>query len=95
MVDRLAEDHANARTLAEGLAEMPGLRCDLGRVQTNLVYFDVERLPAQAFAEACRTRGLLSEAMGPRTMRFVTHYGIGAADVQSALEICDAVLKVS
>jgi threonine aldolase len=95
MVDRLADDHANARTLAEGLAEMPGVRCDLSRVQTNLVYFDLDGLPAPAFAEACRTRGLLSEAIGPRTMRFVTHYGIGVEDVQSALEICDEVLKVS
>jgi threonine aldolase len=42
MVDRLAEDHANARTLAEGLAELPGVRCDLSRVQTNLVFFDLE-----------------------------------------------------
>src|SRR5213078_5276264 len=44
MVDRLAEDHSNARTLAEGLAELPGVRCDLDRVQTNLVYFDVETM---------------------------------------------------
>src|SRR5689334_15100639 len=51
MVDRLAEDHANARTLAEGLSELQGLRCELDRVQTNLVYFDVETMPAQAFAD--------------------------------------------
>ena len=41
MVDRLAEDHANARTLAEGLSELPGVICDLERVQTNLVYFEL------------------------------------------------------
>ena len=95
MVDRLAEDHANARTLAEGIAEMPGVRCDLARVQTNLVYFDVDKMPAAAFCDACKTRGLLSEAIGPRTVRFVTHYGISAEDVQSALEICTEVLNVS
>jgi len=93
MVDRLSEDHANARTLAEGLAEMRGVSCDLDRVQTNLVYFDLEAMPAPAFTDACRSRGLLSEWIGPRTMRFVTHYGIEAQDIQSALSICEDVLS--
>ena len=93
MVDRLAEDHANARTLAEGLAELPGVRCDLSRVQTNLVFFDLETMPAPAFTDQCAKRGLLSDSMGPRRMRFVTHYGIEAEDVQSALKICEDVLS--
>lgn len=93
MVDRLAEDHANARTLAEGLSEMPGVRCDLGRVQTNLVYFDLQDMSAPEFTEACTRRGLLSDYMGPRRVRFVTHYGIDAGDVQSALKICEEVLS--
>src|SRR5690348_6607643 len=88
MVDRLAEDHANARTLAEGLAELPGVTCDLRRVQTNLVFFDLDKMPAQEFTEECQKRGLLSAATGPRRMRFVTHYGIDAGDIQSALQIC-------
>ena len=93
MVDRLAEDHANARTLAEGLAELPGVRCDLSRVQTNLVYFDLESMPAQMFTEECTKRGLLSDWVTPYKMRFVTHYGIGAADIQDALRICEEVLS--
>ena len=93
MVDRLAEDHANARTLAEGLAELPGVTCDLARVQTNLVYFDLERLAAPAFTEECAKRGLLGDWSGPRRMRFVTHYGIDAEDVQSALKVCEEVLS--
>src|SRR5947209_10550169 len=93
MVDRLAEDHANARTLAEGLAELPGVRCDLRRVQTNLVYFDLENMSAPEFTDACTRRGLLSDYMGPRRMRFVTHYGIDAGDIQSALKICEEVLS--
>jgi len=92
MVDRLAEDHANARTLAEGLAELPGVRCDLSRVQTNLVYFDLERMAAPAFTDECAKRGLLGDWSGPKRMRFVTHYGIGAEDVQSALKMCEEVL---
>ncbi len=92
MVDRLAEDHANARTMADGLAELPGVTCDLGRVQTNLVYFDLHHISAAAFTDECAKRGLLSAPTGPRTMRFVTHYGIDAQDVQSVLKICEEVL---
>jgi threonine aldolase len=93
MVDRLAEDHANARTLAEGLAELPGVTCDLAPVQTNLVYFDLERMGAPAFTEECAKRGLLADWTGPKRMRFVTHYGIDAEDVQSALKVCEEVLS--
>lgn len=92
MVDRLAEDHANARTLAEGLAEMPGVVCDLTRVQTNLVYFDLRHQTAEGFAAECANRGLLCEPTGPRRIRFVTHYGIEAGDIQSALAVCDEVM---
>ncbi len=92
MVDRLAQDHANARTLAEGLAELPGVRCDLGRVQTNLIYFELEKMPAPLFVDGCARQGLLSDSTGPRSIRFVTHYGIEAEDVQSALKICEEVL---
>ena len=93
MVDRLAEDHANARTLAEGLAELPGVSCDLSRVQTNLVFFDLERMPAERFVDECSRRGLLSASTGPGRMRFVTHYGIEAEDIQDALKICEEVLS--
>jgi len=93
MVDRLADDHANARTLAEGLAETPGIRCDLTRVQTNLVYFDVKRLSGARFEHECRQRGLLGEALDPQRVRFVTHNGITPGDVQAALEICQEVMS--
>lgn len=93
MVDRLAEDHANAGTLAEGLSEMPGIRCDLTRVQTNLVFFDLDRMSAPTFNAECAKRGLLGDWSGPTRMRFVTHFGIDAEDVQSALRICEEVLS--
>src|SRR6184192_2313371 len=92
MVDRLAEDHVNAHTLAEGLAEMPGVRCDVGRVQTNLVYFELERMPAPAFTDECTKHGLLGDWISPQRVRFVTHYGIDAQDIQDALRICEEVL---
>ena len=93
MVDRLAEDHANAHTLAEGLSELPGINCDLSRVQTNLVYFELTKMPALQFTDESTKRGLLSAPTGPRQMRFVTHFGIDSGDVQSALKICEEVLS--
>jgi threonine aldolase len=93
MVDRLAEDHSNARTLAEGLAELPRVRCDLSRVQTNLVFFDLDRMTGADFEEACRKRGLLGGATDAHRVRFVTHYGITADDIQSTLRICEEVLS--
>ena len=93
MVDRLAEDHANARTLAEGLAELPGVRCDLSRVQTNLVFFDLERMTGADFEAECGNRGVLGAATGPNRVRFVTHYGITADDIQSTLKVCEEVLS--
>jgi threonine aldolase len=93
MVDRLADDHANARTLAEGLAELPGISCDLSRVQTNLVYFDVASRTAAEFQDSCRRRSLLGEATDRQRFRFVTPNGITAADVQAALQICEEVMS--
>jgi threonine aldolase len=93
MVDRLAEDHANARTLAEGLSELPGVRCDLSRVHTNLVFFDLERMTGADFEAGCAKRGLLGGATGPHRVRLVTHYGITADDIQSTLKICEEVLS--
>ncbi len=92
MVDRLAEDHSNARTLAEGLAELPGVTCDLSRVQTNIVYFDVAPMTGLAFEDECRKRGVLGGATDAHRVRFVTHNGISAGDVQATLEVCAEVL---
>jgi threonine aldolase len=93
MVDRLAEDHANARTLAEGLAEMPGITCDLARAQTNIVYFEVTPMTALEFVNECGKRDLLGITTDERTVRFVTHNGITAQDVQAALKVCEEVLS--
>jgi threonine aldolase len=92
MVDRLADDHANARTLAEGLAEIDGLRCDLDRVETNIVFIELERMPAREFLDECETRGLKAEGRGNR-VRFVTHFGIEPVDVQHALKVVSDVVN--
>jgi threonine aldolase len=91
MVDRLADDHQNARTLAEGLAELPGIDCDLSRVQTNIVYFRLKNADSVSFLAACSSRGLRGGGRGD-LVRFVTHHGITPADVQRALVICREAL---
>ena len=94
MVDRLAEDHANARRLAEGMAHIPGLRVDLDRVYTNIVYLDVDAgVPAEEVVVRARERGLLVLATGPQRIRAVTHYGIEEGDIEEALEILSAVMR--
>jgi threonine aldolase len=92
-VERLAEDHANARTLAEGLAEMDGMSVDLARVQTNLVFVRPTALPAAEFADRCRERGVLGFAGRDGRVRFVTHLGVEAEDIQYALQVCAEVLE--
>ena len=92
MVDRLADDHVNARTLAEGLAELPGVKIDLSRVQTNIVRFELTGMDASHFLAACRKRHVLGGGSG-RAVRFVTHFGIEADGVQSALAACAQVLS--
>lgn len=92
MVDRLADDHRNARTLAEGLAELPGVDIDLGLVQTNLVSFALTEKPASAFLAACREGGLLGGAQGAARVRFVTHYGIEPVHIRQAIDTCAVAL---
>jgi threonine aldolase len=95
MVERLDEDHANARRLAEGLAALPGLRVDLARVQTDIVRFELDPAGPEpaAFLAAMRERGVLMGAVGGRTLRAVTHYGISDDDVQAAVVAARASLE--
>jgi threonine aldolase len=91
-IERLADDHRNARTLAEGLAELPGIEVDLDRVQTNLVFLELTRQPAGTFLEACAKEGVLGGGGGSR-VRFVTHYGIDSNDIQHTLKVCATALN--
>jgi len=95
MVDRLAEDHENARRLARGLSEIDGLRVDMETVQTNMVMCDLvdPRWDAPAFASALREAGVLANDFGPRRVRFVTHKDVSAADVDEALARIARIMK--
>lgn len=87
MPARLAEDHANARRLAEGLATIPGIRLDASKVPTNIVIFDVSgtgRTSAELSARL-KERGVLINGINPRAMRLVTHMDVTRADCECAL----------
>jgi len=85
-VKRLAEDHANARRLAEGLAKLPGITLDPATVETNLVFFDLTRaIDAPTAVQELLARGVRMGALGPRTIRAVTHLDVSAAAIDKAL----------
>jgi threonine aldolase len=93
MVDRLAEDHANARTLAEALATMPGLVIDLASVQTNIVIIRVDRgdrarstADTEQLVKGCAARKVKIHAMGPTAIRCVTHKDVDAEDIRRAVD---------
>lgn len=90
-VDRLAVDHANARSLAEGLAGLPGVILDPGTVDSNIVVFGLPAAPA-----LCRRleaeHGVRMGALGPDQVRAVTHHDVDAAGVQRAVVAVRAVL---
>lgn len=95
MVDRLAEDHAHARMLAEGLANIRGIRIDPARVQTNIVISEVD--PATGWdsarlQQALAARGVLLSLSGTR-LRAVTHYHITRADIMRALTVIRETLE--
>jgi len=95
MVDRLAEDHQNARRLAEGIAATPGLAIDLERVQTNIIIFgladEVDMTPHE-FVAALAQRGVKLNAIGGRRFRAVTHYGITAEDIGASIAAFQQVM---
>ena len=87
MVDRLAEDHANARRLAEGLQGLSGFDVDLSTVETNMVFGQCRPpLTARQFIDRCRTVGVLLDQASPDRWRMVTHRGVSADDVDYAIE---------
>jgi threonine aldolase len=95
MIDRLAEDHTNARKLAEGLAEIPGLSIDPAMIKTNIVYFETTRedLFEDALVKRLDKEGVKIAAMGPRLLRAVTYYQITREDIQYALQAFLKILK--
>ncbi len=104
MIERLAEDHANARRLADGLADLDGIgspggvaqpepgRLDPGRVRTNFVIFKVDRDRA-AFLAALRAQNVLMVEYPHGQVRAVTHHGVDAADIETTLAAVALALR--
>ena len=104
MINRLADDHANARRLAEALSQMDGVIAaggtaqpgsgplDPDRVRTNFVLFRVRRDRA-AFIEALRARDVLMVEYPHGQVRAVTHYGVSAADIETTIAATEAALS--
>lgn len=86
-VDRLQEDHDNAKTLATGLQAIDGIFCDASLVESNLVFFEIDskRGTAVQFCSVLKEQGVLIGPMGGQRMRAVTHMDVDAADVAQAL----------
>jgi threonine aldolase len=94
MVERLSEDHARARQLAEGLATIPGLRVETP--QTNMVRAHVERegMDARKFAEGMASRGVLLVTYSATIFRMCTYRGITDADVAAATAAAQQTMSV-
>jgi threonine aldolase len=89
-VDRLAEDHANARFLAEGLAELESVSIDASTVETNIVIFETDDAPERAVE--LQRAGVDVGALGPRVIRAVTHLDVDRAGIDGALGAARSVL---
>jgi threonine aldolase len=97
MVERLVEDHARARHLAEGLSEIPEIRLDPGSPATNMLFFslaDSVQLTTAQIEQKLAERGILTSACGPRRFRLVTHVWIGDGDLEQVVTAFRDVLTI-
>jgi len=81
--------------LAEGIAGIPGLRTEPGRVQTNILYVDLidRRFSDDQFMSLLEKKGVRLSHPGPARFRMLTHYGIGSADIDVALAALHEVMQ--
>ncbi len=95
-VERLAEDHANARRLAQGLSRLRGIKLDPGQIETNVIFFEVDAaeagLDAVEFTRRLAETGFRMGAFDHRRVRAVTHLDTSAAAVEQLLVAANAVL---
>ena len=94
MIDRLEEDHQNARYLAELLADLPIVKVDPSRVESNIIIFplDEEKMSRAQFMQALAERGVKTSTSGKLGVRMVTHYGITREDVEYAAQVVREVV---
>ena len=92
-IERLAEDHANAKALARGMAQIPGITVE--QPETNLVFFDTKGtgMTATAFAGKLRQRGVLLSTSDTYRARACLHLDVTAAQVEEALSVMRLVVN--
>jgi threonine aldolase len=96
MVDRLAEDHARAATLAKGLMEIPGITLPFGPPATNMVFLDLPKSfgkNSHAIAAELKNLGVLVGAPGDFRFRLVTHFWVNDDSISRVIESCKKVLS--
>ena len=91
----LAEDHAKARSLAEGIAELPAFTIDSTQVETNIVMFDVVEGGALPLLETLRAEGVAMVPFGPTTIRATTHRDVSMEDIEAALAVMKKLFSAS
>lgn len=92
---RLAEDHANARRLAQRIASLPGVRLNLASVQTNIVIWEMEAgaMDASALVAKAKAAGVLVSAISARTVRAVTHMDVSPEQCRQAGEVLVEIMR--
>jgi threonine aldolase len=97
MIERLAEDHAHARELAQGIAECPGIKLDLASVQTNIVIAEVSHSQKQIeqIIDELASRGILVLRFGANRIRLVTYWEIGQEQVNLVIRAFENILGKS
>ena len=95
MVERLEEDHKNARILGEGLADIGGIKIDLETIQTNMVYFNLNKsgMNTYQFLPKLAEYNILGSPQPPTKVRLVTHYGINEDDIYATIKAIKEIVK--
>jgi len=93
MIDRLRDDHTNARRLAEGIAKIEGIHIDLSHVQTNIVCFNIDGLGIKAdmFISKLKEESILALPLSETIIRMVTHRGIEKEHVEKAIAAIERI----
>ncbi len=94
IVPQIQRDHDNAKKLAEGIAQIPGLHVDHSKVKTNIVYFELADTPLSADEVVARSdkMGVRFLATSARQFRMVTHYGVDTRDIQKTLDVLESIM---
>ena len=90
---RLTDDHDNAKKLAEGLHVIPGIKIDPDDVSTNMVYFDVEKFPAEELVHQLKFKGVRVIAVSNTRIRAATSLMISSRDIELTLKYISRIMR--